>query len=177
MQYRRHKLAGGTYFITIALLNRKSNLLVEQAALLREAFAHVMRNHPFKLPAIVVLPEHIHFIIELPNDDDDFVTRIMLIKQYFSRHIPRTETIKATRMRKGERAIWQRRYWEHCIRDERDYQNHVDYIHINPVKHGHVTRASDWAYSSIHKYIREGIYPEDWAGDGKADIEKNKFDD
>ena len=165
MEYRRYRLIGGTYFFTINLLNRKSSLLTEHANILKEAFAYVKQRHPFEIPAIVVLPDHIHFIMELPDNDDDFPKRIMLIKQYFSRQMPKTENIKASRTNKGERGIWQRRYWEHCIRDEQDYQHHVDYIHINPVKHGLVNRASDWQYSSIHQYIKRGIYLENWASD------------
>ena len=163
MQYRRHRQAGGSYFITINLLNRKSQLLIEHIDVLRQAFARVKQRHPFQIPAIVVLPEHLHFIMELPAGDDDFATRIMLIKQNFSRHIPKTEVIQVSRYKKGERAIWQRRYWEHCIRDERDYEHHIHYIHINPVKHGWVKKASEWPYSSIHRYIAKGIYPKDWA--------------
>ena len=165
MEYRRYKLAGGIYFFTINLLNRKSSLLTEHADLLRQAFRDVKERHPFEIPAIVVLPEHIHLIMQLPEGDDDFPKRIMLIKQYFSRHMPKTDSIKASRQNKGERGIWQRRYWEHCIRDEQDYQHHIDYIHINPVKHGLVNRASDWQYSSIHQYIKRDIYPENWAAD------------
>lgn len=165
MEYRRYKLAGGTYFFTINLLNRKSSLLTNHANTLKEAFAYVKQRHPFEVPAIVVLPDHIHFIMKLPEADDDFPKRIMLIKQYFSRHIPKIESIKTSRQNKGERGIWQRRYWEHCIRDEQDYQRHVDYIHINPVKHGLVNRASDWQYSSIHQYIKRGICQENWAAD------------
>ncbi len=163
MEYRRYRLTGGTYFFTLNLLNRKSSLLTNHANILKEAFVYVKQRHPFEIPAIVVLPDHIHLIMQLPEGDDDFPKRIMLIKQYFSRRIPKTENIKASRQNKGERGIWQRRYWEHCIRDEQDYQHHVDYIHINPVKHGWVKRASDWQYSSIHQYIKRGIYPENWA--------------
>lgn len=128
MRYRRNRQAGGQYFITINLLNRKSQMLTEHIDILRQAFARVKHKHPFELPAIVVLPEHIHLIMELPAGDDDFARRIMLIKPYFSRHIPQTERISTSRQRKGERGIWQRRYWEHCIRDERDYEHHVQYI-------------------------------------------------
>jgi putative transposase len=165
MEYRRYKLAGGTYFFTINLLNRKGCLLTAHADILKQAFSYVKQRHPFEIHAIVVLPEHMHLIMELPENDDDFPKRIMLIKQYFSRHIVKTEAIKKSRQNKGERGIWQRRYWEHCIRDEQDFQHHVDYIHINPVKHGLVNRASDWQYSSIHQYIKRGIYPENWATD------------
>ena len=165
MEYRRYRLIGGTYFFTINLLNRKSSLLTEHANILKEAIAYVKQRHPFEIPAIVILPEHMHLIMQLPENDDDFPKRIMLIKQYFSRNMAKTESIKTSRQNKGERGIWQRRYWEHCIRDEQDYQHHVDYIHINPVKHGLVNRASDWQYSSIHQYIKRDIYSDNWAAD------------
>jgi putative transposase len=97
--------------------------------------------------------------------DADFATRWRLIKSTFSRSIPRGERVSASRATKGERGIWQRRYWEHTIRDEGDFERHVDHIHINPVKHGLVTRARDWPHSSFHRMVKLGIYPEDWAGD------------
>ena len=164
MQYIRCRFTGGMYFITINLLNRQTALLTEHIDILRQAFKTVQTRHPFEIPAIVVLPEHMHFIMTLPDGDDDYPQRIMLIKQYFSRHIPKTETINASRHRKGERGVWQRRYWEHYIRDERDLHNHIDYIHINPVKHGYVQRAAEWPHSSIHRYIKNGVLPNDWAG-------------
>ena len=154
MQYRRHTLAGGTYFFTVNLLNRESSLLTDNIQTLKAAFKYSQSRHFFEIPAIVILPEHIHFIMVLPMNDDQFSKRIMLIKQCFSRHIDKNEKISQSRIKKGERGIWQRRFWEHCIRDERDYENHVNYIHINPVKHGRVNKASDWPYSSIHKYIK-----------------------
>jgi putative transposase len=139
--------------------------LAEHVELLRSAIAAVKLRHPFELPAIVILPEHLHMMMVLPEGNDDFAKRIMLIKQHFSRHNPKTETISGCRLTKGERGIWQRRYWEHCIRDERGFENLVNYIHMNPVKHRWVNKASDWQYSSIHKYIANGMLSPDWGID------------
>jgi putative transposase len=112
----------------------------------------------------VVLPEHLHCIIELPAVDADFATRWRLIKTGFSKAIPNTERRSAVRLNRGERGIWQRRFWEHLIRDEADYQAHMDYLHFNPVKHGHVVRVRDWPYSTFHRLVAKGVYPLDWAG-------------
>jgi putative transposase len=132
---------------------------------LRRAFRETRKHHPFTADAVVVLPDHLHAIWTLPEGDKDFATRWRLIKSTFSRSLPTGEPISASRAAKGERGIWQRRYWEHTIRDESDFARHVDYIHINPVKHGLVTRISDWPYSSFHRMVKSGVYPADWAGD------------
>jgi putative transposase len=137
MDYRRAWHAGGTYFFTVNLLNRHQNdLLTKHVNVLREVVASVQKRHPFIIHAWVVLPEHLHAIIELPPNDDDFATRWRLIKSDFSKAIPAVEHRSNVRVRRGERGIWQRRYWEHLIRDEADYQARMDYVHINPVKHG-----------------------------------------
>jgi putative transposase len=163
--YRRIWIPGGTYFFTLAIADRTQALLVEHIDTLRAAFAWTHRRHPFRTDAVVVLPDHLHAIWTLPEGDAEFALRWKLIKESFSRHLPRTETCSPSRRRKGERGIWQRRYWEHAIRDERDLAAHVDYVHINPVKHGHVRRASDWPYSSFHRFAREGKLTPDWAAD------------
>jgi putative transposase len=163
MRYRRADTAGGTYFFTVNLANRSSHLLVEQVAVLRETVRQVRQRHPFEILAWVVLPDHLHAVWTLPADDADFSTRWMLIKAGFSRRIEQGEFIGASRQSKAERGIWQRRFWEHQIRDENDLQRHVDYVHINPVKHACAKRAVDWPYSSIHRYIRAGELPADWA--------------
>lgn len=163
MRYRRAKAPGGTYFFTVNLNDRTSTLLTERIDVLRDAVKVVRRRHPFDIVAWVVLPEHMHAIWTLPQADGDYSTRWMLIKQWFSRAIERHEAIQISRSKKNERGIWQRRFWEHQIRDDSDLAQHVDYVHINPVKHGYVTRASDWPYSSIHRNIRLGILTPDWA--------------
>jgi len=163
MRYRRANAAGGTYFFTVNLADRSSHLLVEKVDVLRESVRLVKDQHPFEIVAWVVLPDHLHAIWTLPPSDADFSTRWMLIKAGFSRRVEPGELIRASRRRKGERGIWQKRFWEHQIRDDEDLERHVDYVHINPVKHAHVSRASDWPYSSIHRYIRSGDLLPDWA--------------
>src|SRR3954469_19186676 len=117
------------------------------------------------IDAMVVLPDHLHAIWTLPEGDADFATRWRLIKSGFSRRVARGERISDSRAAKAERGIWQRRYWEHTIRDETDFSRHIDYIHFNPVRHGLVRRVEDWPYSSFHRYVRNGTLPDDWAGD------------
>jgi len=163
MRYRRADIKGATYFFTLNLANRKNTLLTDKVNELRESIRHVKQKHSFDINAIVILPEHLHAIITLPQNDNDFATRWMLIKSRFTRQIPKGERVNVSKTNKGERGIWQRRYWEHMIRDEADYQAHVNYIHYNPVKHGYVEKASQWPHSSIHRYIRNGDVTEDWA--------------
>ncbi len=163
--YRRTGHPGGTYFFTVNLLQRQGNdLLIRHIETLRTAVKEVRLRHPFRIHAWVVLPDHFHCIIELPIDDADFATRLRLIKINFSKAMPRSESLSSVRLRRGERGIWQRRYWEHLIRDERDYQAHMDYVHINPVKHGLVRCVADWSYSTFHHLVTDGRYPVDWAG-------------
>ena len=162
---RRNFVPGGSFFFTLNRADRRLSLLTTHLDLLREAFRETRHRHPFTVDAIVILPDHLHAVWTLPESDRDFATRWRLIKSTFSRSIPRGEQISASRAGKGERGIWQRRYWEHTIRDEEDFERHVDYIHINPVKHGLVKRVRDWQPSSFHRMVQLGIYPEDWAGD------------
>jgi putative transposase len=145
--YRRHRVVGGTYFFTVNLLERYPNdLLVRHIELLRAVVRAVRKKRPFQIDAWVVLPDHLHCVWTLPTGDDDFTVRWRLIKQDFSRGLPATEHRSAVRVARGERGIWQRRFWEHTIRDEADYAAHIDYVHINPVKHGYVKRVVDWPY-------------------------------
>ncbi|EQC05462.1 hypothetical protein K931_05316 [Aeromonas salmonicida subsp. pectinolytica 34mel] len=101
-----------------------------------------------------------------------FPLRWRLIKSHFSRALPVNERRSQTRLRHGERGIWQRHYWEHLIRDEQDYRHHMDYVHINPLKHGHVTRVADWPYSTFHHYVASGVYSQDWCGPGDGPLER-----
>ncbi|MFW2177986.1 MULTISPECIES: REP-associated tyrosine transposase [unclassified Moraxella] len=166
MQYRRFYQHGATYFFTINLADRRSDLLVQNIDLLRTAFKTVKDNHPFHIDAIVVLPDHIHTLWTLPADNADYSIRIRLIKYYFSHalEIQEHEVISKSRQRKQERGIWQRRFWEHCIRNEQDYLAHINYIHLNPVKHGLVTQVKDWEFSSFHLFVARGDLPIDWFG-------------
>lgn len=168
MRYRRANATGATWFFTVNLVDRKSDLLIRHIDTLHEAVRLTRRNHPFDIVAMVVLPDHLHAVWTLPPDDADYPMRWALIKAAFSRQLPRTELIGDSRLRKRERGIWQRRYWEHQIRDEADLQAHVDYIHFNPVKHGHAHKAADWPYSSIHRYIERGWLSSDWGGSETA---------
>ncbi len=139
-------------------------MLVRNIDVLRRIVRSVKQRHPFKIHAWVVLPDHLHCIIELPGGDMDFSKRWRLIKMEFSKSLPRNERLSSVRKRRGERGIWQRRYWEHLINDEADYRAHMDYVHLNPLKHGLVTRVSDWPYSTFHGWVERGVYPADWAG-------------
>lgn len=177
MRYRRAKAAGGTYFFTVNLADRSSSLLIDRVVQLRHVVRVVKARHPFEIVAWVVLPDHLHAIWTLPADDADFSTRWVLIKAGFSRGMITDENIRASRMRKGERGLWQRRFWEHQIRDENDLARHVDYVHINPVKHGHAGKASQWPWSSIHRYIRRGILTPDWACDEEAIVSRGERTD
>jgi putative transposase len=163
--YRRSIVAGGSYFFTVNLADRSLRLLTSHVDTLRAAFRYTRNRHPFSIEAIVVLPDHLHAIWTLPDSDADFAVRWQLIKASFSRALPATESVSGNRARKAERGIWQRRYWEHALRDDEDFVRHVNYIHFNPVKHRHVARAQEWPYSSFHRMVRLGILPEDWAGD------------
>jgi putative transposase len=124
----------------------------------------------FHIDAWVVLPEHMHCIWTLPPGDADYSRRWRLIKLIFSKALPKTERRSPVRIKRQERGIWQRRYWEHTLRDEADFRAHVDYVHINPVKHGHVKTVSEWPYSTFHGYVRAGVLPVDWAGGGAVGI-------
>jgi putative transposase len=168
--YRRLYIEGGLYFFTVNLLQRHGNdLLTRHIDLLREAVRKVKKSHPFTIHAFVVLPEHLHCVLQLPEGDCDFTLRWRLIKSEFSKSLPNTERRSAVRMRRGERGIWQRRFWEHVIRDEADYNAHIDYVHINPVKHGLVKYVKDWSYSTFHRLVQQGVYPLEWAGSDDAD--------
>ncbi len=165
-EYRRAYAVGATWFFTVNLAVRHGNpLLAENTDLLRQVFRKVKDGHPFEIDAVVVLPDHLHCIWTLPDGDSDYKTRWALIKAGFSRGIPIGERRSESRRSRGERGIWQRRFWEHMIRDERDFARHFDYIHWNPVKHGWVKRVRDWPHSSFHAYVRRGLYSLDWACD------------
>jgi putative transposase len=157
--YRRNRIAGATCFFTITLHDRHSTALTDQIVALGSAMRTCRSRHPFSLTAIVVLPDHIHCVWSLPEGDSDYSIRWGLIKASFTR----VTRLGRTKMAKGERGLWQRRFWEHTIRDDLDLQRHVDYIHFNPVKHGYVRQVRDWPYSSFHRYVRQRLLPLHWA--------------
>lgn len=162
--YRRQSVPGGTYFFTVTLADRQSGLLVEKIPLLRRAYAEACGRLPFETVAICVLPDHLHAIWTLPNGDSDYSQRWALIKSRFSHALPKATSLSASKYRKREKGIWQRRFWEHQIRDENDLARHVDYIHFNPVKHGLVNCVADWPFSSFHRYVERGVLPMGWGG-------------
>ncbi len=164
-RYRRSLAAGGTYFFTVNLADRKSGLLTEDINRLRGAFDIARTRYPFRTIAYCILPDHLHAVWRLPEGDADFGLRWSVIKRAFSRGLP-AAVRSASKVAKREKGLWQRRFWEHQIRDEMDLQRHVDYVHFNPVKHGHVTLTGDWLYSSFHTYVARGLLPRDWAGAG-----------
>lgn len=163
--YRRVWHPGGTYFFTVNLHQRHNNdLLTRHIDVLRKAVAKVRQRHAFSIHGWVVLPEHLHCVLELPAEDHDFSDRWRLIKSEFSKALPKEEAISASRRRHHERGIWQRRYWEHLIRNEDDFRLHMDYLHFNPVKHGWVKQVGDWPHSTFHRLVAAGVYPADWGG-------------
>lgn len=164
VRYRRNFLGGGTYFFTATLADRRSSALIRNVDALRSSFRTVRQAHPFAIDAIVILPDHLHIVMTLPDGDRGYPVRWQLIKRRFTEAVEKGGTA-IPRHANGEYALWQRRYWEHTIRNDRDFERHVDYIHFNPVKHGLVTRVSDWPHSSFHLYVRRGLLPHDWAGD------------
>jgi putative transposase len=163
VQYRRNFVPGGTYFFTVALEDRQSSTLVDYIAMLRTSFRAARKERPFQIDAIVILPDHLHAIFTLPADDADFSARWRRIKSDFTRQLNSTG-VSISRHQNGEYALWQRRFWEHTIRDESDFERHLDYIHFNPVKHGHVASVNDWPHSSFHAFVRRGLLPAGWAG-------------
>ncbi|MCW8307577.1 transposase [Acidiphilium sp. PA] len=163
-EYRRNHVAGGTYFFTVALADRRSDLLVKEVDALRASVLRARALYPFNIDAWVVLPEHLHAVWTLPDGDADFSVRWALIKRGFSVRLAKGESRSASRIAKGERGVWQRRFWEHTIRDEADFRRHVDYCHFNPVKHGLVGHAGNWPFSSFRRAVARGDYPAGWGG-------------
>lgn len=175
MRYRRSKSQGATYFFTLVTHERKKLLCHgDNAGLLKKAFEIVKARHPFTVEAIVLLPDHLHCIWTMPPGDGDFSKRWMLIKSTFTRTCidPCPSAVSQTKERKRERNIWQRRFWEHEIRDEVDYKRHVDYIHYNPVKHGLTLSPVAWQYTSFHRYVKMGAYHPDWGAREQIDFEQ-----
>jgi putative transposase len=162
--YRRNRVPGGTFFFTVNLLDRRSDLLVTHIDLLREAVRRACARAPFRIDAWVVLPDHMHCLWTLPPGDADFPGRRRAIKISFAKSLSSGEPRSPVMTRRGERDIWQRRFWEHTIRDDWDYAAHMDYTHFNPVKHGLVEHPVDWPYSSFRRCVDGGLYPDGWRG-------------
>jgi putative transposase len=161
--YRRAKFCGGYYFFTVVTYRRRRFLVDDLSrTCLRNAWRSVCQNRPFEVVAFCLLPDHLHCVWRLPEGDNDFSQRWMAIKKGFTRrylkaggHEPGQSL---SREKKRERGIWQRRFWEHQIRDQDDLHRHVDYIHYNPVKHGLARAVEDWPWSTYHRFVREGFY-------------------
>jgi len=165
--YTRVRVEGGTFFFTGVTFRRRPFLTSSRSrAALRRAIGVARKNHPLRIDAWVLLPDHFHCIWTLPDGDADFAVRWSIIKASYSaamkEALHRPELLSASRARRRELTIWQRRFWEHLIRDDEDLRRHMDYIHFNPVKHGLVARVSDWPYSSFHRLAANGVYPSDW---------------
>ena len=163
--YIRARTQGGTYFFTVVTAQRQP-ILTQPAVLvaLRAAIKTTQNTHPFTIEAWVVLPDHMHAIWTLPTDDTQYSIRWSMIKRYVAkecRHLALTPN--ASQQKRREIVFWQRRFWEHQIRDQADYQRHIDYVHVNPVKHQWVSQPRDWPYSTFHRLVKSGVYSEDWA--------------
>ena len=173
VRYRRAVQKGGTFFFTIVTYHRRPLFTTPaNVDLLRQSFRHVRSSHPFILEAAVILPDHLHCVLILPTEDLDFSTRVRLIKKDFSRHFAEKfeRTVIPSRKKKSEVMVWQRRFWEHLIRDDTDLRRHVEYIHYNPLKHGLTSSPREWPYSSFYQYVRRGFYSADWGGNPTIDI-------
>lgn len=169
-RYRRIHAPGASHFFTVCLAQREQTLLTDDVAGLRQAYADTLRALPVRTEAIVILPDHLHAVWSLPEGDADFPTRWRLIKTAFSKGHEASQSASQSKRDRGEKGIWQRRYWHHLIRNEADFAAHIAYCWGNPVKHGFVTRAVDWPHSSLHREIRLGRVSSEWAGgmqDGK----------
>ena len=174
MQYRRAKIAGASYFFTVVTHERQPIFRNPDAvALFQAGVDHIRLRHPFQIDAFVILPDHIHTVWTLPDGDADFSKRWRLIKEAFTKPFarsPQHSAPSASRRSKGEQAVWQRRFWEHVIRNDDDYAAHIDYIHYNPVRHGFVAAARDWAYSSFLEWVERGVYEPYWGSDEKPPL-------
>lgn len=165
--YRRCYVPGGSYFFTV-VTERRAPILANDTArdLLRSAVRACQQQWPFSVDALVLLPDHLHAIWTLPPGDADYSKRWGLIKKYFTQHWLTAngleQPVSPSKQNQRRRGVWQRRFWEHALRDERDYTQHLDYLHYNPVKHNLVPAVIDWPYSSFHRYVIEGFYPVYW---------------
>ena len=166
--YRRVYIFGSTYFFTVNVLDRKRTDLTSPTfrQALREGIERARLTLPFKMNACVLMPDHIHCIWTLPQDEANYSARWAIIKRYVSRVCSQHDTVlNLSRRKRREFGLWQRRFWEHWIRDETYFERHVNYIYYNPVKHGYVKRVIEWPYSTFHRDVRKGIYSANW-GDG-----------
>lgn len=174
--YRRFRVEGGIYFFTLVTYKRRPVFKTKIARNLFLTVWHDVKSRfPFETVAFCLLPDHLHCIWKLPEGDDNYSVRWKEIKRLFSREYMNTfspsKELNVSRLKRGEAPIWQRRFWEHTILDEYDLEEHLDYIHYNPIKHGYVTRAADWKWSTFQRYVNEGIYDNDWIGGSEGRLQ------
>jgi len=179
-EYRRIRVKGGSYFFTVVTFGRRPFLIDDRVrTALRKGIQEVRQSLPFSVDAWVLLPDHLHAIWTLPENDDNFGSRWAVIKRTVSRQCGYVagseESINESHSKRGERRVWQRRFWDHLIRDEMDLQRHLDYLHWNPVKHGFVKSVKDWPYSTFHRFVNQGLYPPDWGGIIEDEMAKVNF--
>jgi putative transposase len=179
--YRRDKTPGGWYFFTLVTYHRNPVFQNESAVMIfKRALTKIRKDDPFDILAIVILPDHIHMIMRLPDDDDDYSRRISKIKRVFGdeflKSSPIISTFSKSNINRRERIIWQRRFWEHKIRNQGDLRKHIDYIHYNPVKHGHVQDIMNWKWSSFPKFVKNGYYNLDLENFSAEDIKGAEWD-
>lgn len=173
--YRRANVQGGTYFFTVVTEKRQKILtLPDVREALRGAIEKTRAKHPFVIDAWVLMPDHLHTIWTLPENDADFSSRWSLIKQFTTfecgQKYKNESLLTERRAQKRQGTMWQNRFYEHMIKDDVDYQAHINYLHFNPVKHGLVVAVKDWPYSSFHLWVKNGVYEDDWGGDSVVDI-------
>ena len=188
--YRRVYVQGGTYFFTVVLENRQSDLLCQYINEFRQAYAETFSYYPFETIAICILPDHFHWVVQFPENEKNYSKILNNLKRNFSKRLPEKykmphcrvsnpahhSSINQSKLHKRELGIWQRRFWEHCIRDDLDLERHIFYTYFNPVKHGYAKRVRDWAYSSFHRDVKLGLFPNNW-GDFADDEWTNLYDD
>ncbi|MDO5638763.1 MAG: transposase [Neisseria sp.] len=162
--YRRNYVRGGTFFFTVKLADPKSHLLVEHIDLLRESYVYIQKRYPFETVAACILPNHIHAIWTLPDGDDDYSLRWKLVKRRFSDYFPHAQNRSPSKLKRHEKGIWQRRFYEQTVFDEADLRRCVAYVYFNPLKHGLVGSVREWPFSSFHRDVEKGLFPADWGG-------------
>jgi putative transposase len=170
-RYRRNR-CGQVFFFTVVTDRRQPILTTDLGRqALRESLRKVQEELAFTILSIVLLPDHLHTIWELPEGDADYSTRWGLLKSSFTklwrRHGGATMPRSPSREKRGEQGVWQRRFFEHTCRNEQDLKRCTDYLHVNPLKHGLVKKVRDWPWSSFHRFVAEGQYSLDW---GSADV-------
>lgn len=176
--YRRAYIKGGTYFFTVVTYNRNKILCTEaNQKNLDASINETCEEYPFVIEAWALLPDHIHCIWTLPPGDNNFSKRWQMIKSRFTMRYSKGKneiwTTSESRKKRGEQEVWQRRFWEHLIRDEKDFEKHCHYIHYNPVKHGYVKAPKDWQFSTFNKFVKRGIYGVDWGARGEIVMDDN----